>query len=66
MSFKYIQATSRLRVPSHRQAIESGRWARPNRIPVDERTRNECGVLEDEYVILELNTHPSITGKDRV
>ena len=47
--FKYIQATSRLRVSSHRLAIESGRWARPNRIPVDERKCNECGVLEDEY-----------------
>ena len=41
--FKYIQATSRLRVSSQRLAIESGRWARPNRIPVDERKCNECG-----------------------
>ena len=34
--FKYIIATSRLRMSSHRLAIESGRWARPNRIPVEE------------------------------
>ena len=47
--FKYIQATSRLRMSSHRLAIESGRWARPNRIPVDERKCQECSVLEDEY-----------------
>ena len=47
--FKYIIATSRLRMSSHRLAIESGRWARPNRIPVDERKCQECSVLEDEY-----------------
>ena len=47
--FKYIKATSRLRMSSHRLAIESGRLARPNRIPVDERKCQECSVLEDEY-----------------
>ena len=34
---KYIQALSKLRVSSHRLAIEAGRWARPTRIPIDER-----------------------------
>ena len=34
---------------SHRLAIESGRWGRPNRIPVDERKCKVCSVLEDEY-----------------
>ena len=47
--FKYIQAISKLRMSSHRLAIESGRWARPNRIPVDERKCIECETLEDEY-----------------
>ena len=47
--FKYIQATNRLRVSLHRLAIESGRWTRANRIPVDERKCNKCGVLENEY-----------------
>ena len=47
--FKYIQVTSRLRVSSYRLAIESGRWARLNSIPVDERKCNESGVLEYEY-----------------
>ena len=47
--FKYIQATSRLRMSSHRLAIESGRWTRPNRTPVNERICVECGVVEDEY-----------------
>ena len=43
--FKYIK----LRMSSRRLAIKSGRWARPNRIPVDERRCQECSVLEDEY-----------------
>ena len=47
--FKYIQAISKLRMSSHKLAIESGRWDRPNRIPVDERKCAECEVLEDEY-----------------
>lgn len=47
--FKYIQATSRLRMSSHRLAIESGRWARPCKVPVDQRKCTICGVLEDEY-----------------
>ena len=34
---------------SHILAIESGRWTRPNRIPVNEIIRVECGVLEVEY-----------------
>ena len=42
--FKYIKATSRLRMSSHILAIESGRWARPNRIPVDKRKCQECSV----------------------
>ena len=46
---EYIKATSRLRMSSHKLAIEAGRWARPNRIPVDDRKCQEYSVLEDEY-----------------
>ena len=46
---KYIQALSKLRMSSHRLAIESGRWARPTRIAIDERKRVNCNILEDEF-----------------
>ena len=46
---KYIQALSKLRVSSHRLAIESGRWTRPTRIPIDERKCVNCNILEDEF-----------------
>ena len=35
--FKYMQALSKLRMSSHRLEVETGRWARPNTITVDER-----------------------------
>ena len=34
---------------SHRLEVEAGRWARPNRIPIDKRKCLTCGKLEDEY-----------------
>ena len=37
MFFKYIQALSKLRMSSHRLVIESGRWARPTSVPINER-----------------------------
>ena len=46
---KCIQALSKLRVSSHRLAIESGRWARPTRIPIDERKCVNYNILEDEF-----------------
>ena len=46
---KFSQALSKLRMSSHRLEIEAGRWARPNRIPIDERKCSICGKLEDEY-----------------
>lgn len=46
---KYIHAFCKLRMSSHRLAIESGRWVRPNRIPIDDRKCSLCQVLEDEY-----------------
>ena len=49
MFVKYIQALSKLRVSSHRLAVESSRWARPTRIPIDERKCVNCNILEDEF-----------------
>ena len=46
---KYRQALSRLRLSSHRLAIETGRWSGPTRIPLDERRCQICDKLEDEY-----------------
>ena len=51
---KFCQAFSRLRMSSNRLEIESGRWARPNSIPWDDRKCNICSVLEDElHFVLE-------------
>ena len=47
--FKYMQALSKLRMSSHRLAIESGRWARPTSIPISDRKCVHCNVLEDEF-----------------
>ena len=38
-----------MRVSSHRLQIEAGRWAKPTRIPVNERKCLICNSLEDEY-----------------
>ena len=46
---KYSQAFSKLRISSHRLEIEAGGWARPNRIPIDQRLCSTCENLEDEY-----------------
>lgn len=46
---KCCQALTRLRVSSHRLHIESGRWSRPERTPMDERKCTVCNKLEDEY-----------------
>ena len=45
---KYSQAFSKLRMSSHRLAIESGRWTRPNRIPIEQRICLICEKVEDE------------------
>ena len=42
-------AMTKLKVSSHRLEIEVGRWARPNRTPVDERKCRYCNKLEDEF-----------------
>ena len=43
---------TKLRASSHRLEIEVGRWARPNRIPIDERKCITCNKLEDEFHFL--------------
>ena len=43
---------TKLRVFSHRLEIEVGRWARPNRTPIDERKCRYCDKLEDEFHFL--------------
>ena len=39
----------KLRVSLHRLEIETGRWTKPNKTPVDARECKMCNVLEDEY-----------------
>ena len=34
---------------SHRLAIESGRWRKPEKVPLDQRVCSLCNVLEDEF-----------------
>lgn len=46
---KFRFALSRLRVSSHRLEIETGRWARPNSIPFENRCCTTCQQLEDEF-----------------
>ena len=40
---------TKLSTLSHRLEIEVGRWARSNRIPIDERKCITCNKLEDEF-----------------
>ena len=59
--YKYFQAMSKLRMPSHRLAIESGRWVKPIRLPIEERKCTDCNVLEDEYhFIFECNRYTEL------
>jgi len=52
---------TRLRVSSHRLQIQSGRWARPNAIPIHGRKCLECNVVGDEYhVVLECNIYTDL------
>ena len=48
----------KLRVASHRLEIEVGRWARPYRVPIDERKCRFGNTLEDEFhFLLECNLY---------
>jgi hypothetical protein len=46
---KFCQSLCKLRVSSHRLHIESGRWTKPIRTPINERTCQICNLLEDEF-----------------
>ena len=48
---KFSTALSRLRVSSHRLSVESGRWVRPNSIPLSERKCILFNTLEDEFIL---------------
>jgi len=61
---KYRIALSRLRVSSHRLAVESGRWRKPENVPFDQRVCASCNVLEDEYhFVLECNIYDELRLK---
>lgn len=49
---KFRIALSKLRLSSHRLEIEVGRWAKPNRTPIDQRKCHVCNKLEDEFHFL--------------
>ena len=58
---KFRIAMTKLRVASHRLEIEVGRWAKPNRIPIDERKCRFCNKLEDEFhFILECDLYKEL------
>ena len=58
---KFRFSLSKLRMSAHRLSIESGRWARPNPIPIDLRKCNNCNVLEDEFhFVLECNMYTDL------
>ena len=46
---KYRRSLCKLRVSSHRLEVEIGRWAKPNKIPLDNRKCRVYVVLEDEF-----------------
>ena len=61
---KYMKSVSKLRMSSHRLAIESGRWARPVRIPIEERKCVYCDLLEDEFhFVLECKCYTELRNK---
>lgn len=49
---KYRNAIASLKCLSHRLEIESGRWHKPIRKPIDERLCTNCNVVENEYHFL--------------
>ena len=51
-------ALSRLRLSSHRLEVETGRWARPNAIPFEEKCCPSVHSLEDEFhLVLECSRY---------
>ena len=61
---KYRKGLYKLRVCSHRLEIETGRWAKPNKIPLDNRKCMICNVLEDEFhFVLECSFYKDLKKK---
>ena len=46
---KFRISLCRLRLASHRLEIETGRWTKPIKTPLEARKCKLCGILEDEY-----------------
>ena len=46
---KFCQSLTKLRVSSHRLAVETGRWNKPVQIPFNDRKCRICSVLDDEF-----------------
>ena len=49
---KYKYSLIKLRLSSHRLAVETGRWNKPHPIPLKERKCHSCTSLEDEFHFL--------------
>ena len=61
---KFSYALSRLCLSSHRLEVESGRWVKPNPIPLNERKCLNCKVLEDEcHFVLECLLYDDLRKK---
>ena len=65
MKVKKIRyAFTRLRVSSHRFAIETGRWHKPDKIPLENRKCQNCNTLEDEFhFILECHLYQDLRAE---
>ena len=46
---RFRTSLSKLRLSSHRLEEETGRWAKPNKIPYEHRKCKICDTLEDEF-----------------
>ena len=46
---RFRTSLSKLRLSSHRLEVETGRWAKPNKIPYEHRKCKICDTLEDEF-----------------
>ena len=58
---KYKYSLIKLRLSSHRLAVETGKWNKPHPIPLEERKCRFCTSLEDEFHFLfECKLHDGI------
>ena len=62
--YKFNQALSKLRVPSHRLEIEASRWCKPKRVPLNEKKCINCQIIEDGYhFIIECHLYNNVRKK---